>query len=547
MKLWQCFTLGLLAGTALTLGATRLRAPATLASATTAPTTPANAAALPAAASATPSTFAADATTDLAAKIARLRRWAAGQDTTLSNDDRMTWLQEWAEKDPYGALDFVEQAPRFPNRSLGLAIPLGVICRTRPADWLRWIQTHLARLEDRTEVATSIIRALGEDAPAQALELAEAPDIPVNWRHFGPLIAKLATTQPPQALAAFLRVPSEVRGNLADDFVRAWAGHDATAALAWAESQRDQPYFGNCIRGLLQTAVEKAPASLGELLRRLQPSPEMLRNLPTHNPTVVEALAAYLPEGKRQLAFDYQARQQFVQHPEQMTALAQRYLSGEAQLGFLTGGFSSWLTSDRQSALAWMQTQSDPALLQRLNAQIMEEQFSDNPQARLAWLETQPNMQAQIQQTINQLAYEEPAAAAAWLSSHSASSTPPEQQVEMIMTNYLRQDEAAAATWLAGLPPGTLRDQALQAAATLWAGKNEVAFATDSVNSIAEPARKTATQFAVFRTLRARNAAHAQQWATAQGLSADIIANWQAITFQASDDEPVELAPFEID
>lgn len=544
---WQTFTLGTLTGAALALGAARLLAP-TRPSAPTTPvaSAPATGAIDPASTTASP---AAPQPTglNLHEKIARLHRWANGQDRALPDKDRWTWLMEWSEQEPYAALAFVEKAPRFPERNWGLVMPLVVIGREHPAEVVQWLRTHLPRTEDRVPVAEEVSMKLEDDFPAAALELAIAPDLSYGPYRLAQAFARIAATQPALAQASFLRLSVEQRTAVADGFLAAWSRVDTPAALAWTESQRGQPYFENCVRGLLQAAASQSAAELGELLRRLQPSVKQVRRLDIKEPTALAALLEYLPANARAAAFDSDIRQLMPSHPEALTELAQRYLSADQQVDFLAESFTTWLQSDRPAALAWMQTQSQPDLLRRLQRQLAEEQFSTNPQQYLAWLETQPGTETEQAQALGQMAYDYPAQAADWLLHHA---TPQAQSAAaIIMARYLQRDEAAAATWVARLPPGPLQDQALDVAANHWAETKEIAFATSSIHTISDPAQKTATQFSVFKTLHARDAATATQWAASQGLSPEIIANWQTLSPKSgseSDEETIRLDPFTV-
>lgn len=532
---WKTFTLGALTGAALALGAVRLLTPSRPPTVPVVPTVATASATTASAATLTGPAAAGQTGLKLHEKIARLQRWANGQDRALPDQDPWGWLQEWSEEEPEAVLDFVEKAPRFPNRNLGLATPLVVIGREHPAEVAQWIRTHLPRPEDREQVAEAVFAKLGENFPAAALELAIAPGLSIDTYSLGQAFARLAATQPALAQADFLRLPVEQRPAVADDFLTAWSRVDAPAALAWTESQRGQPYFDKCVQGLLQAAADQSAAELGELLRRLQPSAEQVRRLDIKEPTALAALLEYLPADARAAAFGSDIRRLMPSHPEALTELAQRYLSAEQQVDFLAEGFTTWLQSDRPAALAWMQTQSQPDLLRRLQRQLAEEQFSADPQQYLTWLETQPGTETEQAQTLDRLAYDHPAQAADWLLRHATPQT--QSAAASIMARYLKSDEAAAAIWVARLPPGPLQDQALEVAANHWAKAKEIAFATSSINTISDPARKTATQFSVFKTLHARDAAAATQWAASQGLSPEIIANWQALA-PTPDTEP---------
>lgn len=465
----------------------------------------------------------------LSESIQQLRRWSEGRNPALQDMERAEILKAWAEQDPLGALAFVQSAPRYPDRNDALAIPLAVLCRSRPADALRWMRENLPREKDRSNVVNSIISELYHSHPAETLELVEHAGVNVVPYRYAQILAALAKPQPARAQAAFSKLPLETQTQAADDYVCSWAEEHPADAIAWAESQRDQPFYNEAIRGLLRAYVNKTPAELGELIRRIRPSAEIIQNLNwADDPAKLEVLTQYLPAEQRTSLFDYGVRYRFQHYPEQITAIAHRYLSDDERRQFFSGGFSNWLDSDRTAALAWMQRQSDPALIRMLQKTLDDDQLPEAPAARLAALESRPVDQEKINEALAQLNQEDPAGAAAWIGRHS-DKIEASGVTSMIMSSYLERDPAAAASWVASLPAGALKDDALQTAAEHWASENELVFANANLAAISDPQRRTVAQFNVFRQLQTTNAPAAQEWAHAQGISPEILASWQAL------------------
>ena len=461
--------------------------------------------------------------------IQALRRWSEGRNSTLQEMERTEILKAWAEQDPLGALAFIQSAPRYPDRNDALAIPLSVLCRNRPADALRWMRDNLPREKDRSYLVNAIISELHMTHPAETLELVETSGLSVGAYRYSQILAYLAKQQPAQAQAAFTRLPAQTQSQVVDDYLYAWAEGQPSEALAWAESQRDQPFYADATRGLLRAYLDRTPAELGELVRRLQPSAETIHNLnSSDDPAKLEVLAQYLPADQRAALFDYGVRYRFQHYPEQIAAVAQRYLSDDQRRQFLTGGFSDWLNSDQPAALAWMRRQSDPELLRMLQNAIDNDQLPDAPAERLAVLATRTFDNDKISEALSQLSSEDPAQAAAWISRHCDKLQSPYLS-SMVMTSYLERDAEAAASWVASLPAGAIKDDALQTAAAHWASENELAFANANLAAISNPQRRTLAQFSVFRQLQVTNAAAAEEWAHTQGISPETLASWQAL------------------
>lgn len=465
----------------------------------------------------------------LSESIQQLRRWSEGRNPTLPEMERAEILKAWAEQDPLGALAFIQSAPRYPDRNDALAVPLAVLCRSRPGDVLRWMRENLPREKDRSNVVNSIINELYHTHPAETLELVEHAGVTIVPYRYAQILAALAKPEPARAQAAFAKLPPETQSQAADDYVCSWAEEHPADAIAWTESQRDQPFYNEAVRGLLRAYVNKTPAELGEMIRRIQPSTEIVQNLDwSDDPAKLEVLAQYLPAEQRTSLFDYGVRYRFQHHPEQIAAIAQRYLPDDARRQFFSGGFSDWLGSDRPAALAWMQRQSDPALIQMLQKTLDDDQLPEAPAARLAALESRPLDKDRINEALAQLNEQDPASAASWVSRHN-DKVDASGVTAMIMTSYLERDPAAAASWVASLPAGAVKDDALQTAAEHWASENELAFANANLAAIADPQRRTVAQFNVFRQLQTTNVQAAEEWAHAQGISPDILSSWQAL------------------
>ncbi|HOG92673.1 MAG TPA: hypothetical protein PLE80_03790, partial [Opitutaceae bacterium] len=241
--------------------------------------------------------------------IQQLRRWSEGRNSTLQEMERTEILKAWAEQDPLGALAFIQSAPRYPDRNDALAIPLSVLCRNRPADALRWMRDNLPREKDRSYLVNAIISELHMTHPAETLELVETSGLSVGAYRYSQILAYLAKQQPAQAQAAFARLPQQTQNQAVEDYLYAWAEGQPSEALAWVESQRNQSFYTEATRGLLRAYLDRTPAELGELVRRLQPSAETIHNLnSSDDPAKLDILAQYLPADQRAALFDYGVR-----------------------------------------------------------------------------------------------------------------------------------------------------------------------------------------------------------------------------------------------
>lgn len=471
------------------------------------------------------------ATDPLATRIEQLRRWVGGREPSLNRAGAVKILTEWAEHDAYEALDFVSTAPHFPKRNFAYAIPLARICQRDAQEAINWLTQQIAEAMDRNEIAEAVIQRIGSMAPAAALALADAPEIPVDIDCFGELLGRVARTQPQIALQSFARKTPEGQARVIGPMLHYWAETQPNEALAWYLSRGETD--GDVARALIAGCIKSGRYTLADLIPRLKLNTEqadrVLYRLSCDGVAVDPRTLGIFSERGRRRAAEAAARN-LEESPDQVLAFVKAAVGTNNQADTLAGGWRSWLRSDRKAALEWLQQLPDRQLAAELPARIERQEQLSDPRKALAIAPTIANQEERknvVARAVQTLAWEQPAEAAAWLAQNPNDATAP-NLYSRLAERYLERDDAGAMAWIAKLGAGASRDEALRAAAAFWAGK-EIEFATVSMDSIGDAQKRQQCMFNLYCNLNRNNAAKADQWLATQGLSTEVRQSWKAL------------------
>jgi hypothetical protein len=467
----------------------------------------------------------------LTAKIEQLRRWVCGREPSLDRETAMKILGEWADRDAHAALDFVCAAPHFPRRNFAYAIPLAKICRREPKEVIGWLSHQITVADDRTEIAESIIQRIERDAPVVALELANAPGIPVGIELFGELLGRMARTQPQIALQAFAQKTLDGQKRVIGSMLYYWAQTNPNEALAWYQGRGETD--AGAARSLATGCIKSGQYTIADLVQRLSLSTEqadrMLFQLSRDGVALDPQTLVFFSEHARQRAAEA-AAWNLENSPDRVVAFVKAALGANYRAEALVGGWRSWLSSDRKAALEWLQQLPDRQLANELPARLERQEQLRDPHKALAIAATIANQEERrdvVMTAVQRLVWEEPAEAAAWLAQNPNDAPRPESY-GMLTRNYLERDDAGAMAWLVKLSAGEARDEALSAAAKFWAGR-EIEFAAASIAAIGDTQKRQQCMFSLYCNLNRTNTAKADQWLATQGLSAEVRQSWKAL------------------
>ena len=472
------------------------------------------------------------ASTDpLATKIEQLQRWVRGCEPSLSREAAFKILGEWSERDAHAALDFVSAAPHFPRRNFAYAIPLARICRSDPKEVIGWLSQQIAVTEDRTIIAESIIRRIESEAPSAALELADAPGIPVSIVSFGELLGRVARTKPQIALQNFAQKTSTGQKCVIGPMLNFWSQTNPNDALAWYMGRGETD--DDVAQSLAAGCIKSGQYTLMDLIPRLKLSAEqadrMLEQLSRDGVPLDSRTVSLFSERARRRAAEA-AAWNLEDSPDRVMAFVRAAVGTNHQAEALLGGWRSWLNSDRKAALEWLQQLPDRQLASEISARIERQELSRDPHKALVIASTITNQEERrnvVTTAVNRLVWDDPAAAAAWLA-QNPNDAPRSGTYSRLATQYLEHDDAGAMAWITKMSAGEARDEALSAAAAFWAGK-ETDFATASMAVIGDAQKRQQCMFNLYRTLNRTDEAKAEQWLATQGLPAEVRQSWKAL------------------
>jgi len=468
---------------------------------------------------------------DLTAKIARLQRWSQGKEPALKREEALKLLEDWSTIDPQAALGFVSNAPRIPRRNEAYAIPLAVLCSRDSKTVINWMYQNIAVDEDRTQIAESVIARIKDKAPPAALELADAPNIPVHIRYFGELMGVVARTQPQVALQQLERLTSTGQATVVGPMLNSWAQTNPREALTWyLSTQRKYP---EAAAFLIEGCVKNGAFRVGDLIQRLglttAEADAVLTQLSRQGVLVdVQELGLFSVEEKQNIGRRLSWR--FETNPDHIMRLLKATLPPEQQTNAVFEGWGNWLRSDRKAALDWLQQQPDRQLADDVNRRLQQQELARDPVRALAALSTITNAEDRKRSAtdaLERLASDKPEQAITWLAQHQNESVATEIYDELAR-DYLRRDDAAAMDWIAKLGNGDAKDGALRVAADYWSGK-EIDFATTSMAAIGDAQKRQACMFNLYSRLTRKDSATAEQWLEQQGLSPEVRQSWKAL------------------
>ena len=469
---------------------------------------------------------------ELSAKIERLHRWSEGKEPTLKREDAFKLLEEWSVVDPQAALTFVINAPRIPRRNQAYAIPLAVLCARDSRTVIAWILQNIPDNNARTEIAEAVIRRAKEKAPVTALELADAPNIPVRTEYFGELMGLVARTQPQFALQQFDRLTATGQETALGPMLNFWAQTNPEDALAWyISSQRKLPRAAAL---LIEGCMKNGSFRVGDLIQRLglkttDEADAVLRQLSYSGVALdVQDLKLFTPSAMQNAAENIGRNMDA--DPDRIVRLMKAAMPLAQQSDAVFESWANWMESDRKAALDWLQQQPDRQLADDIVRRLQQRDLARDPTKALASLPTIADQEQRKRVATNallQLAYDKPEAAIAWLAQNKTESLSAETY-SVLAGRYLRCDDATAMDWIAKLGAGEAKDAALRVAANYWSDK-EIDFATTSMAAIGDAQKRQACMFDLYRQQSRKDAATADQWLVQQGLSGEVRQSWKAL------------------
>lgn len=180
-------------------------------------------------------------------------RAARAPKSLATDDERQKTVEQWAERDPLGAIEFARTKLKGDRQAQALSAVLAIWGRSDPAAAWAWVG---ANLPTATHHFDTLLEVFGKTSPATAARyvnefVQQHPETALEVN----LAALLGITYSGDFTAARVFVnanttlTSEVRGNLNNFIAGQWARYEPEAAAAWtmtlpAGPQRDQALVG---------------------------------------------------------------------------------------------------------------------------------------------------------------------------------------------------------------------------------------------------------------------------------------------------------------
>jgi len=465
-----------------------------------------------------------------------LAAWISGKKPRIDSDQLRKCLSLWSESDPRAVLAFVDQHLHGNIRDYAFAVPLSVLGRKNPQEVVDWIRAYPSA-EDRGSIALFTVELLTKSAPNMAVTIAEGLPLNMSGLQQQFLLGALAADDPDAAQAAFAKLSTHRRKEVALAVGRGLAKNNPQAALQWCKSLGDSPESGGAMQGVVsEIALNLGDEKALEALNQLQPSQaaldEIANTLKWRSP---EAALALLPKLSPKVSSEIAARfidEDFAETPDEMLALAHAYLPPEKASATLAAAWADWRDTQSEAADAWLASLPDPAQRSLFEPVRLRYLASSDPAAYLARIASMP-FAATERETIGEaLSDVSPAQAAHWVAINPKLIAP-EQSAQTIVS-YYEDSSADATTWALSLPPGDSRDQVLGAIALASLEQGGSTSAGSLIGAISDPHRQTGTRFQVFNTLYRKDRATAVQWLAAQPVTPEIRANWETLAATSS-------------
>jgi hypothetical protein len=266
----------------------------------------------------------------------------------------------------------------------------------------------------------------------------------------------LNSTEPASALESSQTISNELNrllgqaGNDTDELLRSrlqeWTEADPVAASSWAANQED-------------------PARRAELLEQVS---IVWANL---DPTAAAQWVRALPDDRaRHISALAVANETARSDPLAALRLVGELPSTLERDQALAHAVSQWAVSDPVSALRWSSEIADPFLQERLFSEIAVAAAGDSPTAAAELASSlmhagEPQAAAVIS-IVQRWAQQAPGAAAEWILRFPETSLR-SVALENLTTVWAADDAAGLEAWVAGLPPGSVRDSVEQIYARL--------------------------------------------------------------------------------
>lgn len=210
-----------------------------------------------------------------AAELAKAVARPAG--SFAAEEERQRLIEQWAQKDPRGALEFVRTQLRGDRQAQALASILTIWGKTQPEAAWNWVSSEMPTAthhfdtllevfgRNSTETAARYAAKFAAQHPESALEVHLAALLGVTYR--GDFAGARSLVEGNTSLSP------EVRGNLLNFVAGQWARFAPEQASAWVMSLPPSPQRDQALIGLGESWSEVDPAKAATFATKLPDGP----------------------------------------------------------------------------------------------------------------------------------------------------------------------------------------------------------------------------------------------------------------------------------
>ncbi len=455
--------------------------------------------------------------------------------------------KRWVESNPREAVEFASRSTSSLNLLKGM---LQEWCNTSPRDVLAWIQSHPASSNNRTFILHGIVETLAQTDPQNSLALLKSKFAPGEWNPSG-FFSSWAERDPRSAAAAAASLTGELRGTALRAVASLWVSSDPGSAINWANTISNPSDRKELVESIGKTwasinpqeAISWARGISDEAAARNIFSAAVAHLAETDIDSAVEQIQM-MPQGDGRtqvvIAAAKSAAQKDARGALQLLEMAPR---GSQRTQEALDICFQWGNSDPHSVLQWMTTNL-AAMNDSRVGDIVSGWMKSAPEAALDWAQALPANE--WRDTIMGYAVQKLAASdlqraqamftslspdaqanAAWEIADTlqrsgrrqaldwAETLPPgeaqNQAYKPIIWDWARQNPTEVAQWMASLPRGQTRDEAVNHfASAIMERDPERAMA--AALSIDDPRDRYQSIASLYQSWRRTNSAAAQNW-----------------------------------
>ena len=387
-------------------------------------------------------------------------------------------FQRWAAENAVQAIAQRQQLPGHDADNQILSAIMSVWADQKPADALSWLESQPdsesfpAGTWREAMIADLFTTWAAKDLEAATTACQQLPDGMAKEKAWACVLNQRMVQAPATAAEPVKNLaPGDSRQNAIAELCQHWAGTDAPAAMAWAQTLPVEAERIDATNQVIVSWARKNPPAAAQFANQhLEFSDAVFGEIANawaqHDFSAATNWIATLPDDDKKNVTRLAVMETWSQHdPQGMANYALGLAAGDTQTRYLTAACDQLAIRDLPGTVGLLQTLSDAGLRQM----ILEQAAGScdlphlNPAAKfIAGMPAGDDQQAAIKGLLSSWLPVDPAAAVNWLHSFPETNAQP-KQVQSAIETWAQSEPAAVAKWLANLPAGTTSTEMVDA------------------------------------------------------------------------------------